>query len=54
MLFRSGGDIINELKSSVNKKKRLNIRNIKKKNSPNKKKLTLRDMKKYEAGFNPY
>ena len=51
---RSGGDIIDELKSSVNKKKRLNIRNIKKKNSPNKKKLTLRDMKKYEARSNPY
>ena len=50
---RSGGDIIDELRSSVNKKKRVDVRNIKKK-SPNKKKLTLRDMKKYDTGSIPY
>ena len=45
---RSGGNIIDELRSSV-KSKRVNTRKDTKKSSPNKMKVTLKTMKKYES-----
>ena len=46
---RSGGDIIDELQSSLKKKKMVNTRKVTKRSSPNKRKVSLKTMKKYES-----
>ena len=46
---RSGGNIIDEIHSSVKRKRKLNTRKTIKKSSPNKRKVTLNTMKKYES-----
>ena len=51
---RSGGDIIEGLQSTLEKKRRDNVRNVNKKRTPNKRKLTLKAMKKYESRSRPY